>query len=253
MPLKPEVSSVFALSCRPPFVLRARCSSQPGCLCSRQRPAGAIQNAGASSRQSGFWLKGWLKGMSTAPGTGQDRQLRKTHGRGFGRQRRSLVALLLGAGMALSACSLDQETEVRSQIAQWVSLGDTLYFYSRVNCTAALFDIKATRITSMIKKARTVEAGMRSIEQGQAVAFEIAGMSPNRVSETIMTENLPQGLGVLSSGIAGRACMAQEMEVAYFNALLDPTSVMIFEPQEKFMGVFDRRNRRLFYSRGRAR
>nr|WP_255734544.1 hypothetical protein [Epibacterium sp. MM17-32] len=157
----------------------------------------------------------------------------------------ALVAVLLG-------CSLDQEEEVRAQVQDWVKLGETYYFFSRVNCTAALFEVKASRISSMVKKVRNVDAGMRAITEGEAVAFEIPGMSPTVVTEKIMTRDLPQGLGVLSSGTGGKDCMAIEMEEAYFNALLDPTSVLIFEPEEKFMAVFDRRNRRLFFSRGRS-
>ncbi|WP_417816665.1 hypothetical protein [Tritonibacter scottomollicae] len=167
------------------------------------------------------------------------------------RPMRASVLALLSAAL-IAACSLDQEEKVRAQVEDWVKLGETHYFFSRVNCTAALFEVKATRISSMVKKVRDVETGMRMITEGTAVAFEIDGMSPTVVTEQIMTRDLPQGIGVLSSGTSGKDCMAVEMEEAYFNALLDPTSVLIFEPEEKFMAVFDRRNRRLFYSRGRT-
>ena len=166
------------------------------------------------------------------------------------RLRTATLGLATAAGVLLSACSLDQETEIRSKLQSWVKLGETFYFYSRVNCTAALFDVKADRISSLIKKAGSIEAGMRAIVEQKVVAFQIAALSPTQVTEQIMTLDLPLGLGVLSSGTGGKDCMAREMEVAYFNALLDPTSV-IYDPVAKSMAVFDLRNRRLFFSRGR--
>lgn len=165
--------------------------------------------------------------------------------------RRAVLGLAASAVLALGGCSLDQEEEVRLQIQDWVKLGDTRYFFSRVNCTAALFDVKATRITSMVKKAGDIEAGMRAITENKPVAFEVGGMSPTQVTEAIMTLDLPLGLGVLASGTGGKDCMAVEMEEAYYNTLHDPTSVLIFHPEARFMAIFDRRNMRLFFSRGR--
>lgn len=171
------------------------------------------------------------------------------------RPRRPLRSAVLGlaasAALVLAGCSLDQEEEVRLKIQDWVKLGETKYFFSRVNCTAALFDVKATRITSMVKKVRDIESGMRAITENNPVAFEVGGMSPTQVTEAIMTLDLPQGLGVLASGTGGKDCMAVEMEEAYYNTLHDPTSVLIFHPEARFMVIFDRRNMRLFYSRGR--
>lgn len=165
--------------------------------------------------------------------------------------RRAVLGLAALAALGLGGCSLDQEEEVRLQIQDWVKLGETKYFFSRVNCTAALFDVKATRITSMVKKVRDIEAGMRAITENKPVAFEVGGMSPTQVTEAIMTLDLPQGLGVLASGTGGKDCMAVEMEEAYYNTLHDPTSVLIFHPEARFMVIFDRRNMRLFFSRGR--
>ncbi|WP_255731224.1 hypothetical protein [Phaeobacter sp. B1627] len=173
------------------------------------------------------------------------------HTRSRRRLRTTVLGLATAAGVLLSACSLDQEEEVRSNVQSWVKLGETFYFFSRVNCTAALFDVKANRISSLIRKAGSIEAGMRAIVEGETVAFQIDALSPTQVTEQIMTLDLPLGLGVLSSGTGGKDCMAEEMEVAYFNALLDPTSVLIYAPQDRSMAVFDRRNRRLFFSRGR--
>lgn len=151
----------------------------------------------------------------------------------------------------ISACKLDQEADVRARLSEWVKLGETFYYYGELHCTAALFDVKATRISSYVSKVRTMEKALRALELEQPIAFVFPGLSPTQVTEGVMNADLPKGLAVLTSGVSGRDCMAEEMEIAYYNALLDPTSVLIMDPVEKFVALFDRRNTRLFYLRGR--
>lgn len=171
------------------------------------------------------------------------------------RRTARIGGLALSAALGLSACALDKETHVRAALQEFLKLGETYYFYTTTQCTAALFDVKASRISSFAKKVRSVDAGLAALGEEddiQPISFEIPGLSPTAVTEEVMTRDLPKGLGVLTAGVAGKDCMAKEMEVAYFNALLDPTSVMIFDPEDKFTVIFDRRNSRAFYSRGRT-
>jgi len=157
------------------------------------------------------------------------------------------VALAL---TGLAGCAMDDEEDVRAQVGNWVTLGDTSYFKSTMDCTAGVFAVEGTRITSLIAKARSVATGMTLLKDGTAVAFDVKGLSPNAVSEQIMSKDLPQGLGVLSSGIAGKNCMSDPVKDAYLRALLDPDSVLMFDPDGNVMAVLDRSNATLYYARG---
>ncbi|NRB17362.1 MAG: hypothetical protein HRU33_07240 [Rhodobacteraceae bacterium] len=159
----------------------------------------------------------------------------------------ALVALAL---TGLAGCAMDKEDAVRARVGTWVNLGDTRYFKSSMDCTAGVFDVEGSRITSLITKARSVATGMVMLKDGEAVAFDVKGLSPNAVSEQIMSKDLPQGIGVLSSGIAGKNCMSKPVKAAYLRALLDPDSVLMFDPDGNVMAVLDRRNERLYYARG---
>ncbi len=154
--------------------------------------------------------------------------------------------------MMLTGCDLDRESDVRAIVKDWVKLGETFYFVSQPSCTAALFDVKSTRVSSVLKKVRNLDAALRNLKGVQPIAFMLPGHSPTQVTEVIMTADLPTGLGLLTAGTSAKGCMAAEMENAYFNALLDPTSVMLFDPQSRSVAVFDNRNKRLFYSHGRS-
>ena len=160
-----------------------------------------------------------------------------------------LAALAL---TGLAGCALDKEGAVRAQISDWVKLGETRYFYSTVDCTAGVFEVKGRRITSLISKAHSVATGVRLLKNGNTVAFELDGQSPNIVAELIMSKNRLQGIEVLSSGVSGKNCMNKPVKAAYLQALLDPTSVLIFDPNGNVMAVLDRSNNQLFFSRGRG-
>lgn len=165
-------------------------------------------------------------------------------------RRAAYAALAALALIGLAGCAMDKEEEVRAQIGDWVKLGETGYFHSTMSCTAAVFRVKGLRITSLISKARTVGTGMTLLKQGNAVAFDLKGLSPNAVSEEIMTIDLAQGIGVLSSGVAGKDCMSADVKRAYLRALLDPEAVLMFDPNGNMMAVLDRRRKWMFYARG---
>ncbi|NIZ60111.1 hypothetical protein DL239_03865 [Sedimentitalea sp. CY04] len=166
-------------------------------------------------------------------------------------KRISLLPAIVGLALtALAGCAMDSEDEVRARVGDWVSLGDTTYFKSTMDCTAGVFKVDGVRVTSLISKARSIATGMTLLKEGDAVAFDVKGLSPNAVSEQIMTRDLPQGIGVLSSGIAGKNCMTDQIKEAYLRALLDPDSVLMFDPDGNVMAVLDRRNSKIYYARG---
>ncbi|AHD09016.1 hypothetical protein PhaeoP75_01288 [Phaeobacter gallaeciensis] len=161
--------------------------------------------------------------------------------------RVACVALALSG---LAGCALQDEAAARAAVGDWVQLGETQYYFSRRNCAAGVFEVKATRISSLLTKARSIRAGLRHLDNNKPVAFEVEGLSPNMVSVQVMTMDQGRGNGIFAAGIVGKDCMLEEVSRAYLIALLDPTSVLIYEPRARFMAVVDRTNRRLFYAQG---
>lgn len=165
-------------------------------------------------------------------------------------RRRPLRGLAVLGLLGLAGCAMDGEDEVRAQAETWAALGDTIYFESKWTCTAAVFALEETRIRSFITKVRKVDRGLRLVGEGDTVAFAIDGLTPNGVSEAVMSADLPKGISVLTSGVSARDCMEGTVPSAYLSALNDPQAILIFAPENKAMAVLDRRNKRLFYARG---
>lgn len=163
---------------------------------------------------------------------------------------RSVLSLLLCVPF-LSACALDKEADLRSQLSAWVDLGETYFYQSSMSCTAAVFHTAENpRLTSQLERARSLNTGMKLLDAGQPVVFAISGKSPNAVTEDIMSRDLPQGLGVLNSGLAGVSCMSDLVKSIYYQAIRNPTSQLLFVPGSNAMVVLDKQAMALIFVRG---
>ncbi|WP_293574783.1 hypothetical protein [Phaeobacter sp.] len=164
----------------------------------------------------------------------------------LGMARRAVATLAL---LGLAGCALQDEAATRASLADWVQLGETEYFFSRRNCAAGVFEIKATRISSRLAKARSVRAGLRHLDNGRPVAFEVAGLSPDTVSLQVVNSDEARGKDIVRAGIVGKDCMLDPVSDVYLKALVDQSSVLIYDPVTPFLAVVDRSNRRVFYAR----
>lgn len=160
------------------------------------------------------------------------------------------IVILMTALTVLAGCTLDTEEEVRAQVSQWVELGDTFLFHSSSVCTAGVFYVKSPRINSMVAKARSVDTGMKMLKEGGPVAFDVGGRSPNSLTEAIMSKDLPEGISVLNSGLAGANCMDDLAQGVYYQAIMNPKSRMIFVPDGDAMIIVDREAGALIFVRG---
>lgn len=163
------------------------------------------------------------------------------------------LAIALITSMALlSGCTLDQEDDLRAQLSAWVVLGDTYFFESNSSCTAAVFHAESPRISSLLEPARSVDTGLKMLAEGQAVVFKVGGKSPNALVEAIMSRDLPHGISVLSSGLAGVNCMSELVKSIYHQAIMNPTSRMAFIPEGHAIMVVDAQAKAVIYVRGKG-
>ncbi len=163
-----------------------------------------------------------------------------------------LALTLISTLLLLAGCTLDKEEEVRARLADWVMLGDTYFFESNSGCTAAVFHTESPRISSLLEPARSVDTGLKMLAQGQAVVFKVGGKSPNSLVEAIMSRDLPHGISVLNSGLAGVNCMSELVKSIYHQAIMNPTSNMAFIPEGNAIMVVDTQAKAVIYVRGNS-
>lgn len=160
-----------------------------------------------------------------------------------------VLALLAGLA-AVAGCALDKEADVRARLDGWLMLGDTLYFESNRDCTAGLFALTGRTHRSGLKVSRNLSNGITWIRQGRAVAFDMPGRSPTYISERLTTEDLPNGLGVLSSGVTTTHCMTEEVKSAYVETLNAAGGLLIFDTEDNALAIVTADRSHVFFARG---
>jgi len=167
----------------------------------------------------------------------------------FGRTARVPLVLTAISLLFLTACALDRQSAVRAQLDGWVVLRETLYFNSTRICTAGLFATGASTILSGAKKVRSIARGVRAVGQGDVVAFDVPGLSPADVQSAIDATTRPVSLAILTSGLAAKDCLTDDLQEAFTNALFAPDAVLIFDPASRAVAVFDRMQKQVFFTR----
>lgn len=160
------------------------------------------------------------------------------------------AALAVACFAGLAACAQDSEAELRAEIGAWLTLDETVHFRSTLSCTAALFRVRSGALTSQVRKVNSVNEGLRRLSNGEIVAFDLPGRSPNAVSEDIMSDSLPEGIAILSSGLSGTECLDDNMIASYGAALRDDRAVFVFDTSRNTLGVLQPDLRLLFVLRG---
>lgn len=187
-----------------------------------------------------FSITGSLQGSAFNP----DRKILRKR-RGFNAPMVFAPALLWLAG-----CTLDEEQTVRDRLDTWLSLKETVYFESKSDCTAGLFRTAYPDIKSAAARVTSVGEGLTVLSTGQPVAFAVPDLSPAEVSEGITSVNLPEGVGVITSGLGGRKCMDETMIRRFAAALTAPDAIMIFDTTENALAILRPAQRLVFFTRG---
>lgn len=149
--------------------------------------------------------------------------------------RRWLMRGLAGLAMmlALTACALDEEEELRDYLRKWVFLAQTKHFVSKSTCTIAVFELAADTLRSAgPRQVHDFREALLLIKQGRAVWFDMPGVTPHEVSRGIMSLDLPAGLGLVSAGVgpALDCIKAPAISNGFHAVITSPQAVTIYDP-----------------------
>jgi len=152
--------------------------------------------------------------------------------------------------IGLASCTMDKEGAVRAQLNKWVILGETDYFKSGWDCTGGVFLVSSDTVKNKIKTVNSVERGLRFIAKDQPVAFEINGQTPDQVHKALDKADRLTGVVILVSALAAKDCFGEELAAEFFQVLNDQNAVLMYDPENAAMALFDRAGDRIFYARG---
>ena len=160
----------------------------------------------------------------------------------------AVLSLLL-----LTACrALETQATALERAGAWVFPGEVVWFHARRDCAVLVIttlsdQLKATGGPVLVG---SVGAALPRLEARQTVAFNMPGLTPNDVSQRLMSRDLPTGLGLLGSFLnPAKRCLDEAGGLAVQRALLSPDAVLIFDPAARALGLFHRSEGRLYFLR----
>ena len=148
--------------------------------------------------------------------------------KGRWRIRVAAVALAL-----LPGCDLDREQALREDLSRFLYLGPTLHLESKSVCTAAVFEVQIATFRPGTAQAVTMRQAASLIAEGRPVIFADRGLSPDRVTQALMSADLHAGLGLMASGLTPIAQCMQTDDIArgFHRVLTSEASRLLYDPQ----------------------
>lgn len=161
------------------------------------------------------------------------------------------VIACLGAIALLAGCELDTEESLKEQLSARLYILETMHFTSKSSCTAAVFTLALGEFRKPYPLVETLDRALQRIRAQNPVQFALEGLSPNEITEAIMSRDLPSGLGLISAGIGpARDCMDERISRGYHRVLLSPMSQMVYMPADNALLILYPPEKLAFFLRG---
>lgn len=163
------------------------------------------------------------------------------------------MSYFLAGAIALAGvtgCAMDTENKVRVEVDRWVDIGATLYFDSRMDCTAGVFALASDEVKSAAVHAVTIREGLSILRRGETVKFQSNTLNPNEISAQVNSMDMSAGNGMIASGLAARDCLNDAWKDAYQTALVTRGAALIFRREDNTLVLVDSASGQVFFARG---
>lgn len=158
--------------------------------------------------------------------------------------------LLCLALLALTGCKRDTPEEARARAESWLYLGDQLHFNASPYCAVAVYRLERDEARGTLYHVSDAQRALWHIRQDHPVALYHSERSPNDFSVELMSMDLPEGLGILSSATGPRKCMSDEVATGVYAILMTPKAWTIYDPGSDVLILADFARGFAVYMRG---
>lgn len=149
-----------------------------------------------------------------------------------------LGALCAGV-LALAGCKRTDEDAMRTLLAGWVPLGETMSFSATRGCAAGLFQLVDPRIASRVRIAGSVREAVMILKSHGQVAVVAPRQTPDAALLELVEMDRGVGMKMRMAGLEGRACMDSAAEAAFGAALVNPAAILLMDRSTGVLALMD--------------
>ncbi len=162
------------------------------------------------------------------------------------------ISLAVFLGFALSGCARDSEADLRARLDGWFRLGETLYFKSTRQCTAASFRLTNIEPFPVFVVQRNMDAAVAAFRKGPVAAIRMPRFSPHDVADAMLLQGDGAfGKEALRAAARSYPCLEGSLNDSYMHvALMRRGALLAFDRESEGLMVLDPVQERLFYVAG---
>lgn len=140
-----------------------------------------------------------------------------------------LVPVALACLALAGACTREDEEELRTRLAQWFSIAETIDFQAGRDCAAAAFRLTAADVKAQLPLAASPRAMIQQLERHGRAALDMRGVSPDEGLVAVVDRDRPLGMSMRRAALEGRLCMSPATEDAFLRALQNRRAVLAWD------------------------
>lgn len=148
------------------------------------------------------------------------------------------LAVLVSAG-----CKRTDEAALRTLLAEWVPLGDTVSFRAARGCAAGVFELVGTHMSSRLRVAQDAREAAMILKSRDQVAIDARRTSPDAALLALIEAERGIGMRMRIVGLEARECMDTDAEGHFAAALVDPRAVLLIDGAAGVLALMDPQDR----------
>ncbi|WP_424939449.1 hypothetical protein [Aliiroseovarius sp. S253] len=151
----------------------------------------------------------------------------------------------------LSGCNLHSEKKLRTSLEQYFTLGDTLFFNSKMTCTAAVFRAALNDVKPEMPMAATSLETQEFFRSTGKAAVRAEGQTPHALTdEMLTTEDGAFGRQALAAAALVGKCLSDTNSQDFHRALTRPGATIAYDTGVGGVMILDPVERKLFFAAG---
>ncbi|MEM6577491.1 MAG: hypothetical protein AAF678_03290 [Pseudomonadota bacterium] len=141
---------------------------------------------------------------------------------------------------------------MRNRVAEFFSLGQTLAFKARIDCSAGAFRLIDGSIGAKVAMEPSIGGMINRLNGWSVVAVDDPALTPDEAMVEAANHARDQGMAMRRIVLEARACMDEDLTTEFGRLLAAPGAIFAYDRQTPSVMIIDHANRVLVVARGSA-